>query len=151
MKRNTLNFFALLAIICMMGACDNNAWDELPQPISSFVSEYFPFGEVESYRTGDNGSVVQIKNGATLSFDNNYAWTDINGNGVPLPQNFLYDELPEALYRYVESIEMQGSVYRAINEARRIILDLHDSQIEYDKNTQTITYPAADGKSVLMF
>ena len=83
MKRNTLNFFALMAIIIMMAACNNDAWDELPRPIASFISEYFPFGEVESYRTGDNGSVVQIKNGATLMFDTSYEWTDINGNVVP--------------------------------------------------------------------
>ena len=151
MKRNTLNFFALMAIIIMMAACNNDAWDELPRPIASFISEYFPFGEVESYRTGDNGSVVQIKNGATLMFDTSYEWTDINGNGVPLPQNFLYDKLPDILYRYVESIEMTGSVYRVINESYRIILDFHDSQIEYDKRTRTITYPAADENSVLMF
>ena len=151
MKRNTLNFFALMAIIIMMAACNNDAWDELPRPIASFISEYFPFGEVESYRTGDNGSVVQIKNGATLMFDTSYERTDINGNGVPLPQNFLYDKLPDILYRYVESIEMTGSVYRVINESYRIILDFHDSQIEYDKRTRTITYPAADENSVLMF
>ena len=61
MKRNTLTLIALFAIILMMGACNSTAWDELPSPIASFVDEYFPFGEVESYTDTTNGSVVQIK------------------------------------------------------------------------------------------
>ena len=74
MKRNTLNFVALLITILMMGACGNNAWDDLPSPIVKLVSEYFPFGEVSSYVENDNGSVVKIRNGAELTFDKEYMW-----------------------------------------------------------------------------
>ena len=85
MKRNTLSSVALALVILLMGACNSDAWDELPSAISSFVSEYFPFGELQSYSENGGVEVVQIKKGATLTFDKNYEWTDVNGNGVVLP------------------------------------------------------------------
>ena len=143
MKRNTLTLIALFAIILMMGACNSTAWDELPSPIASFVDEYFQFGEVESYTDTTNGSVVQIKKGATLTFNKDYDWIDVNGNGIPLPQNFLYDKLPPVLYDYIESIEHVGDVYRVSRTTDLITVKFHDSEITYDVDTQTITYPAA--------
>ena len=141
MKRNTFSLIALFVIILMMGACSSNAWDELPSPIVSFVDEYFPFGEVESYTSTKDGSVVQIKKGATLTFNNDYDWVDINGNGQTLPQNFLYNKLPPVLYDYIESIEHVGDVYRVSRSGKMISVEFHDSNIEYDETTQTITYP----------
>ncbi len=143
MKRNTLCLVALFALILMMGACNSNAWDDLPSPIASFVNEYFPFGEVESYTETKTGSVVQIKKGATLTFNKDYDWTDINGNGQTLPQNFLYDKLPPVLYDYIESIEHVGDVYRVSRSGDTISVEFNDSEIEYDETTQTVVYPGA--------
>lgn len=143
MKRNTITSFALFVVILMMGACGNNAWDELPRSISSFVSEYFPFGEVQSYTEVKNGSIVKIKNGATLTFDQNYEWTDVNGNGTVLPQNFLFDKLPDTLYDYIESMESVNDVYRVSRSANIITVEFPDSTITYDSDTGTITYPSA--------
>lgn len=144
MKRNALVSIALVIVIMMMGACGNNAWDELPSTITKFVSEYFPFGEVKSYSVDDSGSTVQIKNGATLKFDNDYQWTDVNGNGWLLPVQFLYDQLPQTLYEYLESIEQQGVVYRVRRTPTQITVELHDSEIQYDRTTETITYPSSE-------
>lgn len=139
MKRNTLTSIALMVIIVMMGACGNSAWDELPQSIQRFVNEYFPFGEIQSYTTGQNGSVVSIKDGATISFNTDYAWVDVNGNGEVLPQQFVYDQLPATLYNYIESMEEDHSIYRVRRSLHIITVEFLDSAIAYDENTGTIT------------
>lgn len=144
MKRNTLSSLALAVIIVMMGACNNDLWDELPESIANFISEYFPYGELESYTDNDDGTaVVNIKHGATLTFDRDYEWIDVNGNGVVLPQQFLYDRLPEALYRYIESAEAQNSVYRVVRTRAMIVVTLLDSSIDYDQSTGRITQTKA--------
>lgn len=149
MKRNTMTSIALFIIVAMMGACDNDAWDQLPEPIVDFVCEYFPFGEVAAYSSTDQGSTVSIKGGATLCFDSQYEWTDVDGHGQPLPQNFLYDKLPPTLYDYLLSIEHLDQVYRAVRTPVAITLKLFDSQLEYDQHTHTITYPDAEQISFL--
>lgn len=144
MKRNTLSSLALAVIIVMMGACNNDLWDELPESIANFISEYFPYGELESYTDNDDGTaVVTIKHGATLTFDRGYEWIDVNGNGVVLPQQFLYDRLPEALYRYIESAEAQNSVYRVVRTRALIVVTLLDASIDYDRSTGQITQAMA--------
>ena len=142
MKRNTLSSVALALVILLMGACNSDAWDELPSAISSFVSEHFPFGELQSYSENGGVEVVQIKKGATLTFDKNYEWTDVNGNGVVLPQQFLYDKLPGKLYEYIESLEAQNSVYRVVRTSTLITVTLLDSQLTYNQDTGDITYPS---------
>lgn len=126
-----------------MGACNSDVWDELPTSIASFVSQYFPFGELQSYSESDGVEVVRIKNGATLVFDNNYEWTEVNGNGVVLPQQFLYDKLPDKLYVYLESIEAQNSVYKVVRTASAITVTLLDSELMYNQENGAITYPMA--------
>lgn len=150
MKRNTITFFVLMMIVTLMGACGNNAWDELPEPIVKFVSEYFPFGEVSSYKETTNSYVVKIRNGATLTFDKQYDWTDVNGNGTTLPSQFLYDKLPSVLYEYIQSMEETDDVYRATRSGDQIVLKLLDGEIDYDGATETISEPAAS-RSVLPF
>lgn len=141
MKNNTLSSIALGIIIILMGACDNDAWDDLPSAISQFVSEYFPFGELQSYTSENGVETVVIKNGATLVFDRNYEWTDVNGNGEILPQQFLFDKLPSKLYRYLESVEAQNDVYRVWRTADMITVMLNDSYLTYDLQAGEITYP----------
>lgn len=129
-----------------MGACNSDTWDELPESISQFVSEYFPFGELASYTENNGVEVVQIKKGATITFDSNYDWTDVNGNGVVLPQQFLYDKLPAALYNYIESMEAQYSVYRVQRSPKSIVVDFLDSVIVFNQETGQIS----EGKSGAM-
>lgn len=145
MTRNTYVFISLLVLIATMGACSSTPFDELPTPISSMISEYFPFGEIESYTIDDESgnSTVQIKKGARLSFDSDYRWIDVDGRGQTLPQQFLYDQLSPTLYDYIESIEHQTKVYRVRRTAATVLVNFSDSDLEYDIVTQTITYPAA--------
>jgi len=141
MKRNTLTSVALAVVIFLMGACNSDTWDELPTPIANFISQYFPFGELQSYSEGDEVVIVKIKKGATLTFGTNYEWTDVNGNGSLLPQQFIYDDLPATLYRYIEGLELQNSVYRVTRTPELITVDFLDSKIIYDQHSGTITYP----------
>lgn len=77
-----------------------------------------------------------------MTFDKNYEWTDVNGNGVVLPQQFLYDKLPGKLYEYIESLEAQNSVYRVVRTSTLITVTLLDSQLTYNQDTGDITYPS---------
>ncbi len=145
MIRRFLRLVTTSLLIVVMGACGNNAWEELPSSIVAFVTQYFPYGEIQSYTESSEGSVVKVKNGATLAFDKNYAWTDVNGNGVPLPGDFLFDQLPGDLYDYIESIEGVGDVYRVSRRSRIVTVEMLDNTLTYDEITGTITYPAARG------
>lgn len=144
MKNNTISSIALGIIIVLMGACNNDAWDELPSAISQFVSEYFPFGELQSYTSEKGVETVNIKNGATLVFNSDYEWTDVNGNGETLPQQFLFDKLPPKLYRYLEAIEAQNDVYRVHRTSGLITVTLLDSYLTYDRQSGEITYPEVE-------
>ncbi|MDE6384401.1 MAG: PepSY-like domain-containing protein [Paramuribaculum sp.] len=149
MRRNTISFIVLMITIVMMGACGNNAWDELPSPIAKFVSEYFPYGEVASYVVTDKGSTVKIRNGAELTFDTDYNWTKVNGRGATLPQQFIYDQLPSELYDYLEAIETDEGIYCVTRDGQIIVVELLDSKVEYDGTTGTISYPSAPLHDVL--
>ncbi len=139
MKRNTLTSLALLVIVALMGACGNNAWDELPSDVANFVNMYFN-GEVQSYTENDSGSVVKLRNSATLTFDSNGQWTCVDGNGVPLPQQFLFDRLPSPLYRYIESVEQTLDVMKVQRTTVGYKVWFADSAINYDNVTETISY-----------
>lgn len=90
MKRNILTSVILAVVFFLVGACNSDTWDELPTPIANFISQYFPFGELQSYSEDDGGVIVKIKKGATLTFGTDYEWIDVNGNGSLLPQQFIY-------------------------------------------------------------
>lgn len=138
--------FLLMAIAGLMvavGACESTAWNELPADISTFVQRYFPSADVASYNTLSSGSVVQIRNGATITFNSNNAWTDVNGNGNVLPAMFITDELPESLVDYLEESEAISKVYRVTRDATICTVELHDTSVQYNYNTDKVTYPSA--------
>lgn len=132
--------YLLLAVILGCVACDNNAWDELPEPIASFVSEYYPDSKVSAYgETTDGGHYVQIHNGAYLVFDSKYRWTSINGEGEVLPQVFLFDELPPSLYEYLQETENLDRVYMASRDNYKYELQLESSSLTYDIDSGQLT------------
>ncbi len=125
--------------IVLLIACSNSLWDELPAPISTFISSYYPMSGISKYSESDDTYYVTIKNGATLVFDSNYEWKSINGNGVTLPEIFITDKLPEKLVKYLTELELTNSVYAAENEPRTVILTMLDYKIKYIKETGEIT------------
>ena len=139
-------FLPIVVGIIVLGACSSNVRDEVPSPITSFVEQYYPGSGLSSYNQTDNGYQVKIANGATLSFDSDYSRTSIDGNGVRLPEVLVYNQLPPALFNYLQSVEQQNSVYRMSRDAHFYKLTMENTVITYDIATGKVTYP--DGKTV---
>lgn len=135
-------FAPLLTVLFMIGtSCSDDVWDKLPSAISKFISEYFPGVGVSSYDEVGDGYRVQVRNSATLVFDKDYYWTEINGNGEPLPEVLIYDQLPPTLYNYLLGLEQQAEVYGVKRDKGFYTLTMHDTVITFDENTGKISYP----------
>lgn len=144
MKQNRLAIVGIFVAILSVGACSDSVWNELPRPIAQFVAKYFPFGDVVTYSTSKDGNTtVEIKNGATVVFNKEYVWVDVNGNGSVLPQMFLFDQLPEPLYNYLQEMESVADVYRVTKNDDMEKVLLTDTYVEYNIKSGRITYPVA--------
>lgn len=140
MRRSTPAYLLLLfTTVMLMAACQETVWNDIPTRITEFISEYFNQGKVESYVESDNGYVVTIKGGAQLSFDEDMAWTDVNGRGEILPQQFLFDCLPSPLYDHLEAIEATQGVYRVRRTFQEYSVVLLDNTITYNPRQGRIT------------
>lgn len=132
--------FAVMVTCLSLVACQSSdQYKELPSPIATFVSNYWPNPAISSY-THPSKDVYEviIKNGATIEFDGDYAWTSVDGNGMPLPEILLYDQLPAALYQYLSSGSMLDEVFSITRTPRVYTLQLLNSSVEYDIATQAI-------------
>lgn len=139
-------FLPVIFGIIMVGACSSSVWDEVPAPITSFIEQYYPGSGVSSYDQSDTDYRVKITNGATLVFDSDYNWISIDGNGVRLPGVLIYNQLPPALYNYLQGIEQQTSVYRMSRDSHYYKLTMENTVITYEIETGKVSYP--DGKTV---
>ena len=63
-----------------------------------------------------------------------------------LPEVLVYNQLPPALYNYLQGIEQQTSVYRMSRDAHYYKLTMENTVITYDIATGKVSYP--DGKTV---
>lgn len=146
MKKYTdLMLVGLVGLLIMLGACSNDAWEDLPSKISSFVTQYFPNSAVKGYSaTADGGHKVTISNGPTLIFNSDEEWIDIDGEGSKLPQVLMYDQLPPALYDYLQSTSQQADVYAVTRDKYFYKLTMLDTVITYTIATGDITYPKSD-------
>lgn len=143
MKLN-ISFFCTLAItvLIFLCSCSSDAIDETPQSIANFITQYFPNERVESYTSiGDGKHKVTLYNSATLIFDAENRWTEIDGEGSTLPEVLLYDQLPPALYAYLQATEQQRSVYAVSRDYIYYKLTMLDTVITYTISSGAITYP----------
>lgn len=142
MKRHfNLILLAILTGLLALGACSNDAWDELPSPITNFISHYFPGSGVKSYSEHDGVYNVQVNNGASMTFDSEYQWTEIDGNGSKLPEVMMYDQLPPALFSYLQGTEQQDGVYGMKRDKKVYKLTMLDTVLTYNIQTGAVTYP----------
>ncbi len=74
-----------------------------------------------------------------MTFDHECEWEAINGYGMPLPQVLLFDQLPPALYKYLEETDDVGSVFSIERDRTSYTVVLLDSTLIYDIKTQQIT------------
>ncbi len=131
--------FSLAAIILLFACSSNNLWDDLPGPISQFISNYYPMSGISEYNEHNGNYYVTIKNGATMEFDSSYQWVEVDGNGVVLPELFVQDALEPKLLQYLMELELTDEVYSAQNGPREVILDMIDFKIRYVKETGEIS------------
>lgn len=132
------------ALLMMMGAMawscsDDDTWDEMPTPIAKFVSQYFPGEGVSEYKSTDKGYHVKLSNGPGLTFDKNYKWLVINGYGERLPQVLLFDQLPPAMYEYIQGNGLIDNAMSMERTERQYTLVLLDTTVYYDIATAKVT------------
>lgn len=132
--------FALLCLVAPSCSHDD-VWNEVPAAVETFLNRYFPNSELESVTHTDAGLRVRIKNGPGLTFDAAGEWTVIAGYGEILPQVLLFDDLPPALYNYLEEAEVLDSVYSLERNSKTYIVGLSNTSVVYDISTGRISSP----------
>lgn len=123
----------------ILSACGEDVWDQLPAGVSQFLAQYFPGVGISSYSSSSAAYSVELRNDASLRFGSDLKWTEIDGNGSPLPQDLIYDQMPEAVYTYLEQGELTSGVFAVRRDAECYLITLHDSLIRYDIATRKIT------------
>nr|MBD5376867.1 hypothetical protein [Bacteroides sp.] len=148
LKRSSIGYVVVALAIVILGGCSSNLWDEMPSPISSFISQYFPGQSLSGFSdTPDGGHRVDLTNGASVTFDINDSWTILDGNGKTLPEVAIYDLLPPALYEYLEEMGATDGVYKMSRTSSVYIVTLVDTYLTYDVDSGAINYPTASGAS----
>ncbi|MDE6266411.1 MAG: hypothetical protein K2M07_03565 [Muribaculaceae bacterium] len=133
-----------LAVTLIFAGCSNNDLiDRLPEKISDFLEEYFPGQAVSSADFTPEGEyMVRLHNSALLTFDKENNWRSINGYGSTLPQMFLFDQLPPALYQYLQEMETIGGVYGVVRDNRLYRVELLNRSVIYNVEDGSITIPS---------
>lgn len=128
---------AVAAMVVILMACSDSLWNDLPAPISQFITTYYPNTAIAQYSDDDNQYRVVVKNGPVMTFDSEYKWTMVDGNGVPLPVIFVYNEMPD-VYQFLLARDETDTVMKAVNTPRAIYITLTDRNLEYIKETGQI-------------
>lgn len=144
MKLKSLFVMILMAVTTAVGTLsgckdDSDLWGELPTEISQFITQYFPNSSIDSFSESANTYHVRINDGPGLTFNKDCEWEAINGYGMPLPEVLLFDQLPPALYTYLEGISELGSVFSMERDKATYTIVLLDTTLSYDISTEEIT------------
>lgn len=132
----------VLAICAALTGCSNSLLDQLPQKVSDFIGEYFPGESVSTAEYNDDTTlVVRLRNSAIISFNKEYNWSSVSGNGSTLPQMFLFDQLPPAFYQYLQETENLSGVYGVMRNDRIYRVQLRNSSLIYNIREGSITTP----------
>lgn len=139
MKHLTSILISVLSLIVL--GCTNNddLYNEMPRAIETFVAQYYPNSQLSSFTHTTDKYRVVIKDGPTMVFDNNYQWTMLNGNGSPLPSNFLFNEMPPEVYSYLQETENLNDVFSVERDSSDYTIMLLDYTIEYNSATGHLT------------
>ncbi|MDE6301439.1 MAG: hypothetical protein K2M19_06950 [Muribaculaceae bacterium] len=130
----------IVALPALWSCQSSDIYSELPEPLQHFMSKYWPNPAIEAFTpTYDGGYTVTVKNGVTATFNSEYSWTDINGDGLPLPQMLLSDQLPAKLYDYIEGAEMLNQVFVISRNFAEYNVTLLNSSLKYTVSDGMIT------------
>ena len=142
-------FGIILAALAFNSCNDSDDYSGIPSEITEFLVHYYPNTAVESFSHSGTVYHVILKNGPGFTFNYDCEWTDMEGYGMPFPQVIMFDELPDALYRYLEETENTGSVFAVSRDASHYTVDLLNSTLTYstDSGKITETFPAEGEQS----
>lgn len=132
----------VLPVTALISSCsdsDSELWGEMPKKIVDFVTQYFPNTQVDSYAESSSTYHVRMKDGPGMTFDKNKDWITVNGYGMPLPQVLLFDQLPPALYTYLDQTGNLNAVFSIERDNTSYKVVLLDSNLTYNINTEEIT------------
>jgi hypothetical protein len=121
--------FLLLAISAV--SCSTDDAVGMPKLVSQFINNYFPTYGVETFARLKSGYWVKLKSGPSLNFDDKMQWSEINGYGQTISQFFLFDQLPPAIYEYLQETENLSNVYAIVRDAKQYFVSLFDSMLTY--------------------
>lgn len=129
MKHLTL----LLLPFFLLCACNNDeVASQVPSAISQFVAEYFPSYSYDCYTKNKNTYYIKLKSGPGITFNSDMKWVEINGYGQTLSKFFLFDQIPPAVYEYLQETESLEYVYTITRDAKTYTLSLFDSVLTYN-------------------
>lgn len=138
MKKIILIFSVLLSV-AVFSCSHNENYDDMPQKIQDFISQYYPNSEVSNFSSTATTFTLTIKNGPTIVFNSDCNWIRINGNGMPLPKELLFNDFPPILYNYLQETENTGSVFTAIRDSKDYVVELLDYTLTYNIASAEIT------------
>lgn len=141
MKIYTKFIILIVGLTALFTACRDSEWSDLPSGVSDFISEYYPEQTISSQEWKDGVYYVRMKSGEVITFDKDLKWRSLNGYGATLPQMFLFDCLPPALYEYLQSIESVNEVYRVERTLRDYIVETKNATVVYDIATGNVSQP----------
>lgn len=139
MKKHITRFIIFLSVIVGATACESNDWADVPQPVARFLNEYFPLQNVSECTHTEDGYHVKLHNSIALTFDQDYSWTSVNGYGNTLPEMFLFDQLPPALYAYLQDLSLTNQVYSVTRDKFDYKVALLDYSVTYSIDSGTVT------------
>ena len=120
--------------------CHNaELWGEMPADVASFITRYFPSGQLQSYTHNAGVYHVRIDDGPGMTFDEDEQWLAVDGYGMPLPQVLLFDQLPPAVYNYLQETEQLNSVFSISRDKGKYTIALLNSNLYYDTATGMLT------------
>jgi len=139
-----IRFYSLILLCTAMvfgiqSCSSNDLYDEMPTAVNMFISHYYPNSALASFSVTKTGYVAVIKNGPGITFNKDCSWTSIDGYGSVVPQVFLFDEVPPALYKYLQETEQLNSVFVITRDSKTYRLQLLDSALTYDIDTGNLT------------
>lgn len=142
MKVLTGYIAAFILLVLTMSGCSDSQWSNLPDKVSEFITHYYPNEDVSSEGWNDSTTFsVKMSGGEIITFDKSLNWEEVNGLGGLVPQVFLFDELPPALYEYLQETESLSNVYSVDRNSHEYIVELLNSSVIYDIDSGAITVP----------
>lgn len=133
------NIFITLAVLVCAGCHHADLWDDMPREIASFINQYYPNSELQAFESTAGAYYVRIDDGPGMTFDKECSWISLDGYGMPLPQQFLFDRLPSPLYRYLEETENLDAVFYCSRDALTYEVKLTTNTITYNIETETLS------------